>query len=129
MDVRSYTQSDKITVRAICQKTATLNRYKNSKELVCALYCDYYLENEPDNCFVLTDEFDNAVGYILCSKDASLYKKNIKKQLLYVKKVSKIDYINFYLEHFMTRKIKVLYPAHLHINILPSFQKKVVVNF
>ena len=60
MKIRSFEEKDRENCREICLKTATDPQYVKSKELVCLLYCDYYLDNEPDNCFVLADDEDNA---------------------------------------------------------------------
>ncbi len=90
--------------------------------LVCALYCDYYIFQEPSSCFVSTDEFDNPSGFVLCSKDFDCYKQAVEPYLKKTKKLSLVDYIaQKYTQNAVTDVAKD-FPAHLHINVLPSFQ-------
>ena len=37
------------------------------------VFCDYYIENEPENCFVLSDD-GKTVGYIICTENYDIYK-------------------------------------------------------
>lgn len=122
--IRGYLEKDKENCRRICHATATAPKYVADKELVCALYCDYYIEVEADNCFVLTDEFDNAVGYILCAENQFDFETAFKPYLQKAGKRSKADKIGHILECRLNKKLYRKYPAHLHIDILPSFQGK-----
>lgn len=124
MTVRNVTESDFKSVRYICHATATAKAFKDSMKLVTALYCDYYIENEPENCFVLCDEFDKAVGYILCSADDEKFQKGIKPYLEKAKDINCLAAFSLAMEQKLTKKERALYPAHLHIDILPSFQGK-----
>ncbi|MEG2274859.1 MAG: GNAT family N-acetyltransferase [Clostridia bacterium] len=124
MSIRPYKPTDQSAVQYICHATATAKNYIKNKQLVCALYCDYYIKKEPQNCFVLTDEFDKAVGYILCSSNDKKYQRDFEPYLDIVKKMSPIEAFGHTLEQRFTKKIRGEYPAHLHIDILPSFQAK-----
>lgn len=124
MNVRPYRESDQNAVRLICHATADAKIFKKSKKLVCALYCDYYIENEPDFCFVITDEFDKPVGYILCSSDDKKFSSGIKPYLKRARKISLFAPLAISVEHRLTAKERELYPAHLHIDLLPAFRKK-----
>ena len=81
MAIRQLQPKDKENCRTVCHQTATAPKYVKSKDLVCLLYCDYYVDNEADNCFVVTDEDDNAIGYILCAEDQKKFDKGIKPYL------------------------------------------------
>ncbi len=90
--------------------------------LVCSLYCDYYLEKEPSHCFVTTDEFDKPSGYILCAKSFDKYVLEFEPYLKKAKKLSFVDYVaQKYLQKAVADVAKE-YPAHLHVDVLPSFQ-------
>ncbi len=122
MEIRKYQPRDKENCREICHKTASAPKYVNSKDLVCALYCDYYVENESDNCFVVTNQEGNAIGYILCAPNPKIYDEGIKP---YLKKARELDFfesIGPWLECHFLKGICKKYPAHLHIDILPEGQ-------
>lgn len=122
MQIRPYQADDANTVRYICRATAQSKRYTKYINLVTALYCDYYIEREPDNCFVLTDEFDKPVGYILCSSDDEKYQRDFAPYLKKARKDSFIEAVGHRIEQKLTANERAKYPAHLHIDILPSFQ-------
>ena len=124
MEMRRYQQKDRENCRDICHKTATAPKYVKCKELVCLLYCDYYLDNEPDNIFILADEEDNAIGYILCGQDEKAYRKAIKPYLQKARKISFVDGIMPIIESAMAKGLSKEYPAHLHIDILPQGQRQ-----
>ena len=77
MIIRKYKESDKERLRYICRQTAGADFQKSDKRLNAAviIYNDYFTENEADNIFVLADESDTPVGYILCSTDYEKYKR------------------------------------------------------
>lgn len=124
MEIRRFEEKDRENCRDICHKTATAPKYVKSKDLVCLLYCDYYLDNEPDNCFVLVDDDDNAIGYIISAEDEWAYKKGMKP---YLKKVRKLDFgewLSDFVANLVDKSVAKRYPAHLHIDILPEGQRK-----
>lgn len=122
--VRAYDAEDAKAVKHICHATATDKKFRRSFRLVTALYCDYYIEKEPRHCFVLTDEFDKAAGYVLCSVNDDNYQKNFAPYLKTAAKISKTAALGHILEQKLTSDIRARIPAHLHIDILPSFQGK-----
>lgn len=124
MEIRRYQPKDRENCRDICHKTATAPAYVKSKELVCLLYCDYYLDNEPQNIFILADDMDNAIGYILSAEDDKQYHKGVKPYLKKAKKISFAEGNMPVLEKIMTHRVAKKYPAHLHIDILPEGQRK-----
>lgn len=122
MEIRKYQAKDKENCRNVCHKTATAPKYVNSKQLVCLLYCDYYVDKEPDNCFVVADDDDNAVGYILCAEDQKAYDKGVKPYLKEARKIDFVDGVMPILESIAFKGLCKKYPAHLHIDILPEGQ-------
>ncbi|MBF9018230.1 MULTISPECIES: GNAT family N-acetyltransferase [unclassified Oceanispirochaeta] len=108
---------------------------------------EFYYEQSRDNCFVAAEsESDRAVGIILCAVDTGKYQKifnreyyrNIQKAVKdmesdhpgTIKKHNMAYYrhregIQLNLIHFFKmKKIYSDYPAHLHINIHPDFQRR-----
>lgn len=123
MKIRHFEKKDIENLRTICHETATAKEYVENKELVCTLYCDYYYEQEPESVFVVADENDNAVGYILCAKDYGKFFKDFNRIYLdKVKKLSRTKALEQRLMPLLYTKIAKEYPAHLHIDLLPVCQ-------
>jgi len=116
--IRPYKKDDFKTVRYI------FSALNSNMELSSTLFCDYYLENEPDCCFVAVDEFDNPCGAIVATKSYITYSREYPKYLLSLKKAS----IKSFAEYTkISKKVEIVnekYPAHLFISVLPAFQGK-----
>ena len=71
MTIRPYRPADRDRLRQICRETAAkpFQRTGRTLEAVTLIYNDYFTAYEPDHIFVLADESDQAVGYILCATD------------------------------------------------------------
>ena len=69
--IRAYEEKDRQRVEAIClspEKADTGEASGNGgifSSMLRTVYCRYYVEQEPHNCFVAVNEKDNVVGYIL----------------------------------------------------------------
>ncbi len=116
--VRRYEQRDKDAVKRICLETAG-QRFKSDLPLLYTLYCDYYIEKEPNHCFVLTNMQDEAVGYVICAYDYNTYYSEFKRT--YMPRLTKKQARERRAEHLFTRLLTKKYPAHLHIDILPEY--------
>lgn len=124
MKIRKYKSSDREQVKNICHATATDKVFVENKDLVCALYAEYYCDFEPDNIFILANDENQAIGYILCAENYKQYIKTFKKhKLKQIKQLSKSHYRLQKLSFVMDRINGINYPAHLHINILPIAQR------
>jgi len=87
-------------------------------------YCDYYIEVEPNNCFVAVNENDRAVGYIISAEDYWCFEREFNK--IYIPRIKEIDEtkVNEALNSaHLQKKYAKNYPAHLHIGILPEYQR------
>lgn len=115
--VRVYEPRDRERVRHICLETAG-ESFKKDPERLYALYCDYYIEREPEHCFVLTNDKDEAVGYVISAFDYERYYRDFKRY--YMPKLSFGAALERRAEHLLTRRLTRQYPAHLHIDILPD---------
>lgn len=123
MQIRPYQPKDYENCRDICQFTSSLP--KLSKDTLCTLYCEYYIENEPENAFVLADDDDNCIGYIICAENYKKFIKGFKatklkklKQLC--PKEARMKRVSFLMDRIAGRK----YPAHLHIDLMPEGRNK-----
>ena len=120
MAIRKYKSDDAKSIRAIAHSDAE----RGSLRAVSALKCNYYIENEPEHCFVMTDEFDNPAGYILCSVDSKKLNSLFPTYLAIVKEEDRKLYRA---GKRLQKKLALVssdYPARISISILPSFRGK-----
>lgn len=125
MNIRPYEAKDKEAVHYVCLNSEGPCK-SSSREIrfSLAVYCDYYLEKEPENCFVATDENDNVIGYILCAEDFDIFKESFESE--YCTRIKKWEFrrrksaLRSIIPH---EKYKDEYPSHLHIDILPEYQR------
>ncbi len=125
MTIRPYESKDKENVRFVCLNSE--GPCKSSKRGInfgLAVYCDYYIEKEPHNCFVAADESDKAVGYIICAEDFDKFYPVFLDE--YYTRIKKWEFkrrrsaLRSVIPH---EKYKEEYPAHLHIDVLPEYQR------
>ena len=64
--IRNYHSKDSEHLKKICIETASAlyQGKKLTEEALTEVYCRYYIEREPESCFVVVDENDVAKGYI-----------------------------------------------------------------
>lgn len=126
MKIRPFEEKDSKSVRFVCLESAgKTDASEYIRSFLLNTYCNYYVENEPHNCFVAVDESDNAVGYILCAEDFDTFSK------IFLTKYAR-RYLKFKGIYRLASKISILeqkkykhdYPAHLHIDLLPEYQQK-----
>lgn len=124
--IRPYEKKDFRFVQDICFQTSWLKDKPNptNRAVVCSMYCDYYLDNEPEYCLVAVDENDVPVGYVLCAVDLDTYREQMTENYLpMVRKLSSSDYYRYAAEIKLEQRfIKQGYTAHLHIDILEDYQ-------
>ena len=125
MQIRPYKETDKDNFRHICLETSVGTAApEKEKSFILKLYCDYYIEQEPENCFALADDDDNAVGYILCSENMKRYIKATKPYRAEIKKLGFIRYLYSWGEIIAHLPAAKKCKAHLHIDILSDYQHK-----
>ncbi|MCM1306146.1 MAG: GNAT family N-acetyltransferase [Bacteroides sp.] len=118
--IRKYKNDDAKSIKAI----AYSDDVHESLRAASAIKCNYYIENEPEHCFVMTDEFDNPTGYILCSIDAKKFNSLLPTYLAIVKDENKKLYRAEKRLHKKLAAVGDDYPARISISILPSFRGK-----
>ena len=125
MRIRPYEEKDKQNVRFVCLNSeGPCDLLPDTQTFILITYCDYYIEQEPQNCFVLADEEDRAVGYILCAEDfdeffgrftqVSVERFSPEDTKSRMEAIHSVD---------LQKKHKAVYPAHMHIDILPEYQR------
>ena len=122
--VRPYSKDDWKDVRFVCLNSDGPCRSSGrAVNFTLTVYCDCYIEGEPQNCFVATDDSDRAIGYVLCAADFDAYRERFVdkyypriKRWEFKRRKSALRAIE------SQGKYKNDYPAHLHIDLLPSYQ-------
>ena len=121
MNIRKFHSKDFNRVQFICLNSeGPCDHSEEFQEFLLATYCNYYIENEPEHCFVAADENDNAIGYIISAFDFDIFYKKFtesypleNEEFIYAAKESVVP----------QNKFKEDYPAHFHIDILPEYQR------
>lgn len=121
--VRAYRGQDREAVRQVCIATAAapFQQRKELQPLLLTAFCDYYIEREPQNCFVAADAQDRAVGYILCAENADAWAKTFRAEYLANAPQEAVPFFEALLGTPL--EFAQEYPAHLHIDILPEYQR------
>jgi ribosomal protein S18 acetylase RimI-like enzyme len=140
IEIRNAKKSDEQSLIDICFITGdpSLKKIFPEPRLFSYFWCLYYLWYELENCFVAEDtETNKVIGYIISTLDSIKQEKNfeekigplVKKRMKEIKLrtiISKI-YAHFIIHKSLSKKRRKMlekYPAHLHINILPEYQRK-----
>lgn len=128
MKIRPYEKKDFRFVQDICMLTSKYGEEisPSNRAFWCAMYCDYYLDNQPEFCFVAVDDDDIPVGYVVCVADLDDYAEQMQEMYLpLVRKVSSGDYFHFLAESKVSQQyVRHGYTAHLHINVLEEHRHK-----
>ena len=123
LEIKRYNPKYKEDVRKVCLNTAYDTAYEPvERNYLLNSYCDYYINNEPDTCFVAIDENDTAQGYVICAPDFERYKKLVKPYVIQGKKSGFDHYYEGIAERSVLRLFSKNYPAHFHIDINEGFQ-------
>ena len=120
--IRPYQEKDCPYVQQICIETAGKRFVETAhkKRAAVAAFCQYFITRCPDFCFVAVDEGDTPVGYILCTPSFERWCRYAPEQFL-----SGFPFGLIWSIGSMMGAVPYLkgYPAHLHINLLPPYQR------
>lgn len=119
--IRPYQTKDCEQVRDICLATADGPwESEQMRELLLSAFCNYYIEKEPYNCFVAADG-ERCAGYILCAQNNDVWAQEIKQKYM----PGEGNPLQVFYEGILSAPLKYAcrYPAHLHIDILPAYQR------
>jgi ribosomal protein S18 acetylase RimI-like enzyme len=123
--IRKYEEKDSENVKFACLNAEGYNSITDDEtaQLVLHTFCEYYIEREPENCFVVDDD-GRAVGFIISSEKFESYKKALHEEYCEKNKYLGEERYNWSLESTeLPEKYKDEYPVHFHINILPEYQR------
>ena len=124
--VRPYTEADRDAVRLICVATAEHRVRSESRRLfVLKTSCDYYLECEPETCFVAVrtaeDGTEKVVGYVLCAADCETYaQRYLNKYIPKLQEYSKLNARVARADVMVYGQFAAFFPAHLRLAVLPE---------
>ena len=126
--IRPYGKKDFRYIQDICMATSALANDDTpiNRAMLCAMYCDYYLDNQGEHCFVAVDENDTPVGYVLCAVDVGDYEEQMSECYLpLVRKISSKHFFEYNAEiKIAERYVRSGYTAHLHIDILSDYHRQ-----
>ncbi len=145
--IRPYQSKDRQGVIEVLYKTGYMGEdakdYFDDKYLFGLLFGIYYLDYEPDSCFVAIDTTTNhVVGYLLSSLDTRIQSRKFNRKMLPRILMRTFLYtswryrqsfrIMLYLRKLYQNSsappdenlILTEYPAHLHINVLPEYHRQ-----
>lgn len=113
-------------VRGVCINTGPENAKTDPKmrKYILSAYCDYYVEREPENAFVLVDDEDRGRGYAFCGENFKNYVRGFRP---YLKKVFQTGFgrgLASLGEISLYRLFSKKYPSHLHIDLDEGFRGK-----
>lgn len=123
--VRPYLEKDKERVQKICLVNAEcMDSPADTQKYILIMYCNYYIEQEPNNCFVAVNDEDEAVGYIICSENYDVYEKIFKDHYLnQCAAISPKRYVDAKMDLLSHSMFRNEYPAHFHIDIDAEYQR------
>lgn len=124
--IRPLKEKDKKACEHICIVTAPpsfVDTEKHRKRNLL-LYCDYYTRMR-EHSFVAVNENDEAVGYIFCEPDCNRYKNEFKRvELKKLLRLGLAGYAWGKSEIASAMMCSKEYPGHMHIDILPEYQRQ-----
>lgn len=136
--IRPYRPADREAMYDICLRTAEAGDdatalYRDPR-LVGDIFAVPYAYLEPDFAFVL-DNGERAVGYIVCAPDTARFAKDMRERWLPLVTARYPEPLGepanrdeemtriLYAPEGMVRPELADYPAHLHIDVLPGYQR------
>ena len=142
--IRQCRKEDEAAIVNVCYHSGYMGEDLENKnifndiKLFGYLFCIYYVRYQTNDCFVAEDmQKKQVVGYVLGTLDTSKQEKQflLKMSLRIVLQIlshtvwqypETLKTILFFMKNMNSRKPHNLafeYPAHLHINILPDYQR------
>ena len=124
MRIRPYEPKDRTGVRFTCLNSeGPCDMTPAECHFILTTYCDYYIEREPENCFVAANDADEAVGYVICAENYDVYRPVFLAAYL-PRITNPMHRHSAENSTLLQEKYKAAYPAHLHIDLLPAYQRQ-----
>ena len=137
--IRPYRPSDRDAVYDICIRTGDAGQDATARyadpNILPVIFAGPYLTFEPELAFVVADDEDRAVGYVLGTADTNRFAERFATEWLPSvadryppldqPPASPDEIMRDILHHPERMVIPMLaaYPAHLHIDLLPDYQR------
>lgn len=124
--IRNYVPADREQLEQICLATAAeqLLKTDRDKEFLLLCYNRYYTRCCADTVFV-AEEDGRVIGYVLCDTDYEKFLADFSAhELKELKKINFIKAAAFFFSVAAQKTYGKTYTAHLHIDILPGYQRK-----
>lgn len=123
--IRSYQAKDADVVEQICLQAANHLMMKNPAfcNAITEVFCRWYLEYAPEDCFVAEDDHGSVKGYILCARDFFQWEQSFRQQVMELSQNPVTAMMGQGTIEAM-RPYAADYPAHLHIDLLPECQRQ-----
>ncbi|MBQ9552809.1 MAG: GNAT family N-acetyltransferase [Clostridia bacterium] len=123
--IRPYRPADKSRMQELCVLTSNPENvyHEDFRFYLTTVYNDYYTEHEPESCFVLADDDDVPVGYVICAKNVKEWRRIFLKEYMPKLKANQDGFTLFEprMEILLHSLFARRYPAHLHIDILKEY--------
>jgi len=123
--IRRMRADDIKDVEYVCRMTAGELSIKDEAvgTRMAKMFSTYYARECYDSCFVLVDEADKAVGYILCEPDYRRFREIFRKiDVPTIYKLNKKSGRRAWYFPVPYTFFGWKYPAHMHIDLLPEYQ-------
>lgn len=120
--IRKYEERDYGGVEQVCigLSDEKLRGDELFRSALLDVFCHYYIEQEPENCFVVADETDEVRGYIVCACNFETYATVF--QDAYLKSDNPVTKMMGTAAMEAMKAFAAEYPAHLHIDMYPECQ-------
>lgn len=141
--VRRFEERDRQAIRTICSAAALEKpnpQFHEDRELAPLYFTDYYLDYEPESCFVGVAA-GRVVGYLVGCKDTRAFRRIFRKRFL-PRIVAHLGWKLLTLQYRRKATYRTLwwtlmeglhrtgelaipldeYPAHTHLNIVPEYR-------
>lgn len=120
--IRPYGSKDSTEVQKICIATAGpgFSETPLRQRAAVAAFCQYFITRCPDLCFVAVNGEDVPVGYLLCTPSFGKWCRYGPEQFFRGFPFGLLWSIG---SMFGAAPYFRKYPAHLHINLLPPYQR------
>lgn len=127
--IKLFEEKYKEGVEDICIAASTRANSKESEwgKVILRLFCRYYIEMEKEHCVIAVNDMDEVIGYVICASNYDQWKDNFETQ--YLNTCEDMDTVNFgKLSITGMKQYAKEYPAHLHINVHPNYQRMGIGN-
>jgi ribosomal protein S18 acetylase RimI-like enzyme len=134
-EIRPYRPADRDALYDICVRTADAGDdargHYSHDNLMGDLFAVPYAALEPDMAFVVDDGRGRAVGYIVGTKDTATFVRRYAAEWTPLagprygddERDREMLRLLHHPEHMLVADLAG-YPAHLHMNVLPAFQRR-----